>query len=57
MEELIKHNKYDEAAKECPYMLGTDTSLWEKYIFGFAKKGKLVEMAPYVPPYPVSGDV
>ena len=46
IEELFSGGKYAEAAKQCERMLGDDVIAWERWIYAFAEKRRLREIAP-----------
>ncbi|KAI8139914.1 hypothetical protein BJV82DRAFT_625472 [Fennellomyces sp. T-0311] len=46
---LVEHRHYEEAAKECPGVLGNDRTLWEDWVFRFTELGELKAIAPYIP--------
>jgi hypothetical protein len=46
IEELFGAAKYSEAARQCTRLLGDDVAGWERWIYAFAEKRRLREIAP-----------
>jgi hypothetical protein len=49
LEDLLHHNKYDEAARECPALFKQDTHAWEFWILRFMKCDQLECLVSYIP--------
>jgi hypothetical protein len=49
LESLFERGRWQEAAAACPQLLGDDATSWERWIYAFAKRSRLGELAPYVP--------
>ncbi len=46
IEQLFGTGKYAEAARQCSQLLGDDVPGWERWIYAFAERRKLREIAP-----------
>ena len=46
---LVNSGAYDDAAKQCSRLLGTDVVRWEQWIFTFSKRGQLPAISPFIP--------
>lgn len=46
---LLSKNEVVKAAQLCPKILGNDATLWESWIFRFAKSGHLSAISPFIP--------
>lgn len=49
LEQLLAREDYARAAAECPRLLGVEATLWERWIYNFASRGKLAALAPFIP--------
>ncbi|CAM9864754.1 unnamed protein product, partial [Phaeothamnion confervicola] len=49
LEDLMDRDRYEEAAAECPRLLGDDAMAWERWVYAFARRRQLAAIAPVVP--------
>ncbi|CAN0403439.1 unnamed protein product [Ectocarpus fasciculatus] len=49
LEDLMSRGEYDLAAAECPRLLDGDSTAWERWIYGFARRRRLPAIVPFVP--------
>eukprot|EP00041_Stephanoeca_diplocostata_P024167 m.605583 g.605583 ORF g.605583 m.605583 type:complete len:910 (+) comp22465_c0_seq3:156-2885(+) len=47
--DLVGQGQYERAASNCPQILGTDITLWEKWICTFARIKQLKAISRYIP--------
>lgn len=47
--DLVGQGEYERAASNCPQILGTDITLWEKWICTFARIKQLKAISHYIP--------
>lgn len=42
-------DKFKEAAADCPRLLNGDSTAWERWVYGFARRRRLPAVVPFIP--------
>lgn len=49
LEDLMSREKFAQAAADCPRLLDGDSTAWERWVYGFARRRRLAYVLPFIP--------